>query len=288
MTKFEEFKADFAPYTDSFGLVQPDGGSGGNGLRYTAEYCVALREHFATNTEISTFVDLEMDRIRNVIKSCQKLWNFYGQMSPINGLYNRHPTHPDQESIDDYIGLGTSSVMLTILPDFTDIASEIISYGQEQGATCIDENEDADKKKLNKIVYNILSLFGLRKVKYVYNNVTPGKFKLGAWLGRFPNLICHLKIAAGLRPSLFEKIVWCAALVQSIFTGKECQDAYMLAWHMIKTYEISNQQNFVQNLMVKIWRHYQVKKFPGGPSEALASYFQNPSHPLVKWLKDVK
>jgi hypothetical protein len=78
-------------------------------------------------------------------------------------LFRRSPTNPqDQEGPDDYIGLGA----LAGVCGFHDIARDILEYGNSG------------------------------QVPYTYNNVEPGKFTGGSWMGRFPAMIIHWKMAA--------------------------------------------------------------------------------------------
>lgn len=96
---------------DEHGLVQPDGGTSHNGIRFTAEYVVAL---VRCDDQIPKE---EAKRILTAIKSCQA--------EP--GLYHRFPgAFTLQEGPDDYVGLGLISYYLN-----TNIADEILAYGKK-------------------------------------------------------------------------------------------------------------------------------------------------------------
>lgn len=169
------------------------------------------------------------------------------QLSP--GLFKRHPEHTDQEGPDDYIGLGTISHFL----GYKNIARSILKYGRTH------------------------KYFGV--LKYVYNNVDPNKFSMSAWLGRMPQLICHLQFAAGEDPSLFKKIWWCGSVLNSLRVPSTDQDAFALTWHLVR---VAEGKSKLCDFIINIWRKRQKHNI----SEILSDYFNNQFHPLVKWLKN--
>ena len=182
-----------------------------------------------------------------------RLVKLYQSCEKQPGLMSRNPESPDQEAIDDYIGCGTASYYLQ-----DGLAQRILDYGRK-----------------NKV-------FGI--IPYHYNNVNPGVWNPKAFIGRQQQIIAHLRFAAGEIPNLFQKIWWCVALILSAHAPKENQDAYSLAWQLIR---VGENKSLLCDLVIKYWRKKQASKGINIAS-ILGSYFNNFDHPLVKWLKDSK
>lgn len=104
----EIFEQDFAPYRDSFGLIQNNpGGSSGNGLRYTAEY-YTLKFRYGLVTKDDTL------QFEAIVRRCFA--------EP--GLLNRKPDDKSPNKFDDYVAVSTASLILELL-----IANDIKTYG---------------------------------------------------------------------------------------------------------------------------------------------------------------
>lgn len=255
---------DYKPYTDKFGLVQPEAGSpagtSGNGLLYTAQAVVAYHD----NDDLTQLKALAFD---TVFTMCEK--------QP--GLMMRAPQgKDDQEGPDDYVGCG----LFSSYADDGELAKRILSYGDVRCITFDPLAEDASKRTLSKIVYYTLRILNLgRGIRYVYNNVDPGKFTLSSWLGRQPALIAHLKIAAGITPTLLERLVWCAGLW--VAPSKDNHDAWILSWCRVRSWR---KRGILEKLSVWMWER-KFKKIWGNPGDLLAAYFNNPNHPNAVYLK---
>lgn len=168
------------------------------------------------------------------------------------GLMQRLPNGAfGQEGPDDYVGCGLAANLLG-----TELAESIVTYGRGE-------------KWLGLIS------------KYNYNNVTPGVFTLASWLGRQPQVICHLEFAAGQNPPLWRKLWWNAAITLACFAKVTDQDAHTLTWCLI---QVADGKSVITQPFVWLWRKVMAKRKPGGISQNLRDYFGF-DHPLVKWLK---
>ena len=231
-------KDEFGPYLDSIGLIQngPNRLSG-NGLLYTAHFLL-LAQDWLTFEEKEAF--------RAAYQACQ--------IEP--GYYRRHPDafQNDQESLDDYIGVGTAGMFLG-LP----FASECLRYGQR-------------KKKVFPGIY----------VKYYYPNERgwDAPFWGRAWIGRFGSAIAHLHYCAGVRPPLIYRLAWWVGAVLGCTLKKEAHDGWILNWHCMTAYP--DQAFWAYQWVRKDFERALAKNFPnGGLGELLRDYFNDPAHPLV-------
>jgi hypothetical protein len=175
-----EMRAAFAPYRDPNGFVQPriypDSAASQNGLLYTSEYYSLLALHCVSN---------EADRIEfeSMVDKC----------SVLPGLLKRNHG-PDQQGIDDYIGVLLAAMLL----------------------------------KSEKVIRNI-SDYG-NKHFYFYNNVRPGsllnevgKLNLSACFFRFIPFVACLKVLAGEKT----KLAWLANEILKRFEPTT-QDGHIL------------------------------------------------------------
>lgn len=256
---------DYKAYTDSFGLIQPESGNpagtSGNGVLYTAQAIVAFHD----NDELTQLDSLRFD---STLQACEK--------EP--GLLMRAPAgKDDQEGPDDYVGIGLASSY----NDDGEQAKRVIAYGQNRCITFDPLAEDAYKLKLSKIIFKVLMVLSLgRGIRYVYNNSHPGKFTLSAWLGRQPALIAHLKIAAGVTPTLLERLFWCAGFW--IAPKKENHDGWILSWCRARSWR---KRGLLEKFSVWLWMR-KFRKAWGNPGDLLAAYFANPNHPNAVYLRN--
>lgn len=252
-SKFIEAYNDFKPYIDKYGLVQPSpGGGSGNGLLYTSEMIVGLNDFGLLRDEMRL-----------------SLFDTYRDCEIIPGLFRRDPNNTgNQEGPDDYVGIAAASPFIP-----GNFAKRILTYGQSRRTPIRGLLEEL------KFPNFLVTLLGWMKFRYNYNNINPNVMNKGSWLGRQPQLIAHFQFAAGETPWYWRKLWWCGAVLSSLFAKDH--DSYILSYLLIRTAE---KKSFLARMTAKIWRHYQNKRYPGGISQVIGEYFQNPSHPLVKWL----
>lgn len=259
--RFVEFSKDFTPYIDKFGLVTPNGQQSGNGLLYTSEAIIAMADN-------DIITPLQKQYFFDVFRNCEI----------IPGLFRRDPENLDyQEGPDDYVGIAAASPFISFNTSGS-FASRILRYGRLSRASI--------RGVLEKIGVPswIVKLFGWIKVKYNYNNVTPGETNKGSWLGRQGQLITHFQFAAGENPWMWRKVWWCGAVLSSLRAPKDDTDSYILSWLLVRT---AAGKSILCNITIKIWYYFQNKRWPGGISQVLREYFQH-EHPLVKWLANSK
>jgi hypothetical protein len=196
-------------------------------------------------------VTFDRNAIASAIASCE--------VKP--GLFRRSPTNPqDQEGPDDYFGLGA----LAGVCGFHDIARDILEYGKSSG----------------KPPFN-----------YNYNNIDPGKFTTGSWMGRFPAIIIHWKIAAGEQPTTADFTVWSGALEVSARNNMKTdspQDPWLQSWLMVLTYQTSGIHSIIADAAVKNWWSLLHQRWPGGIKQAMVTYLAGGAqgNPLGDYIED--
>jgi hypothetical protein len=217
----------------------------GNGLLTTSIYYIlrVIRSEF---TEVDA---LEM---LPVFTACRA----FG----IPGLFNRAPTHPDQEGPDDYVGLGACSSFT----GFRGIAQDILTCGRDRPFA-----------------------LGFLKLYFNFCNLTPQiVLHRDSWLGRQGQLVAHFRFAAGETPSWWQKLWWAAAVATSAFAHKEDQDAWMLSWLLCVA--APKDPGFLCRWARRYWFKKMSATFPDhGIREPLQkSLMDDPNHPLVRYWPD--
>lgn len=222
----EQVKGDYAKYRDTFGLQHPSiGGSvSENGVRFTAQYVIALVRH-------------------GMLSYGEKLRIVASIPWKERGLLQRHQTGGRQDSVDNYIGLA-------VIANFCgkEMAKDVLEYG--------------------------------RKHWGFYNNENPGKKSLRSFLWRFPQLFAHLRMAAGLRPNLFQWIFWWASVYHASFSKD--QDRRVLS-AMLCIVANGRGGRITRYIVRRFIASYE-RQIPGGLGQTLAEYYKDAAHPDVKYL----
>jgi len=254
-----DIRIDIKAFTDQYGLITPDGKPSGNGLLYTAEYLALLHQR-------GELTKSDEDHFRDVILSCEKRI----------GLFNRHPDHPDQQAPDDYMGIACASALIDPA-----IARSVLFYGRSIPAKASDMIHDSNLPLMVKML--LLVLVGDGELKYNYNNVTPGTASKNSWMGRQPQLIGGLQMAAQEKLSTWRLIYWCLVIATSGLFKPQDQDSWRLSYLCL--YYGSN-YNWMTKLTAQVWWRRFKKHWPGGVKELRAKYFNNSEHPLSKYVED--
>lgn len=252
---------DYEPYRDSWGLIQDHPGNvSGNAIRYTAEYVIALHRH--------NLLDLQQETLVKTFKSIEK----------VPGLIMRTPTNfGGHESIDDNIAYITAGYFLK-----TNFAKDWLKYGRSVGVVGIDDTEmDQDKVSKSKLVYSLLSLFGNIPVGWTFNNISPDKFHVSSWYGRFQQLIAHAQFAAGETVPLWRQLLWAASLISKAYSDRE--DAKVLGWHMV---QVAKGKTYICDKAIEFFNEKIKEEYPQGIGQIIAEEFSNPEHPSAVWLKN--
>jgi hypothetical protein len=269
--------AVWAPYTDHYGIIhsvpvdtKARNPSTNNGLLYTAEACVIMKLQNVNYDRAQMAAGVQADQVKP-------------------GLFRRTPTNTsDYESPDDYIGLGA----LAGVCGFHDVARSILDYGsggdQASGAMVLGLNPVSVGKGWLKLLHRGLKPAQL--VPYDYNNVNPGTFTFTTWMGKFPPIIVHWKIAAGDRPTQSDFSVWSAAL---IYSGEENlkgngQDPWLQSWLMVLTYEMSGYHSVLADSAVSQWWKLLHQRYPGGIKQTMTAYLAAGAagNPLSEYIDD--
>lgn len=270
------------PYTDKYGLINDspvDKSTGipstNNGPLYTAEACTIMQ-------------------LRNVPYDRTSIASAIARCEVKKGLYEHSPWDAqDQDTVDDYIGLGA----LAGICGFHDIAQDILDYGNSTDQVVRDT-----ALGLNPIQTGKEWLGLLRKaltespvgtvVPYNYNNLHPGQFSEASWMGRYPALIIHWKLAAGRAPSAPELVIWSAALEFSARTHMHDgeHDAWLQSWLMVLTYQTSGFRSAVADAAVANWWNLMHQRWPGGIKQAMTDDLGAgaPGNPLSEFIEDFK
>jgi hypothetical protein len=269
----QSFTADvWTPYTDRFGLIHTKpvdpttrDPSTNNGLLYTAEACTIMQ-------------------LKNVSYDKAKIAAAVSASQVEPGLFRRSPVDfNDAEAPDDYIGLGA----LAGVCGFQSVARDILAYGagadQVSGPTIIGLNIAAISHINDEIKQ-------CTTVPYNYNNVNPKVFSFATWMGKFPAIITHWKLAAGYRPSSDELGVWAAALILSGTTDTSNKDHWLQSWLMVLTYESSQYHSSAADFAVTQWWSLLHQHYPGGIKETMTDYLAlapgAPPNPFAEYIDD--
>jgi hypothetical protein len=265
---------EFTPYTDQYGLIHDKPPTSevlipsGNGLLYTAEACVIMQ---------LSKVSYDRKKIADGVRD--------SQVKSKPGLFNRGPTKlNDLEDHDDYIGLGA----LSNICGFRDVARAILSYGrgsdQSSGASAL-------RSDCSDFGFARVQLNQCKTVPYNYNNVEPGKFCWSTWMGKSPDIITHLKLAAGERPTQEELSVWAAVLIyngQMATLKKDEKTPWLLSWLMVLTYQLAQYHSTTADYAAVEWWKLLHARFPdGGIKQAMTEYLsEGAKHPLAKHIEN--
>ena len=251
-------------YMDGNYLVQPklnpDLGCSGNGLLYTSEYILTLKQ-------LGQLTDIDKWKYISAIKQCE--------IQP--GLFERNPIafKQDQESVDDHYGLAVGSLIV----DPT-IAQRILKYGRENKVSFKSILQDYSIKASYGIVSDLAKvlafLFGWIKVKYNYNNINPGVGTAASWLGRQSQLICCLQYAAGEKPAFWRVIYTAVSIALSGKVGNN--DSWILSSLVV----YCSKSSWLCRKAANIWRKRLYKYYPKGVAQVLKSYMYPVDHPLAE------
>ena len=122
-----------------------------------------------------------------------------------------------------------------------------------------------------------------RRTWWTFNNITQGKFTLKSWLGRQPQLVAHMMYGAGLRPGIFRRFWWAVVIAYSAFAKKENQDAWMLAWLLITTFEKVESPSRLGRLAVRYWDWKMRRNFGPEGLKNLVYLEGNTDHAINRW-----
>jgi hypothetical protein len=256
---------EFQAWTDVYGMIvdNPNGDTSGNGSLYTAHYVAGLAARALMTKQ-------EKERLIQVYKN-----NMI-----IPGLFARAPSKlSDRQAHDDLFGIISADKILN--PETRDFTKQIYNYGKNTYCNGVDEL-DHEQLLINVSTYNWLNrIFG--KVRWVWNNVNPGRFHLSSWLGRRPELIATMQMTLKEDVNPFFWLYWAGIMLWTAYApNKKDHDGYILKYHSALACE---GYGLVTDWICKKLR-LAVKRDFGDFGQLLGEYFNKP-HPLVKLLKDV-
>lgn len=151
----------------------------------------------------------EYTKIKLALLECMKdgIW----------GLFNRAKGHPDQNSCENLIGIVSTS---------QSCADELWRYGQAR----VPLRGVLKDSKWAKYSDHFDALFGWIKVRFNYNNVTPGKMTKSSFMGRFPHFIAHMEYTIGRTPPLWRRLYLAYVIATSGSKEGPDQDGWRIGW----------------------------------------------------------
>ena len=197
------------------------------------------------------------------------------------GLFGRGPSQlHDQEAHDDYWGLGA----MTGVCRFHNVAHDLLAYGQGS-----DQSSGATVAGLHLPDFGSLddTVRQCKTIPYNYNNASPGTFTWSSWMGRYPALITHWKIADGNEFSR-QTSSRCGPrhFCSTEKTAKEGDtNPWLLGWIQVLTYQMSQNYSAAADFAVAEWWKMLHARYPdGGIKQVMKDHLagEAPTHPLAK------
>jgi hypothetical protein len=108
-------------------------------------------------------------------------------------------------------------------------------------------------------------------------------------LARQPEIVTHLKIAAGERPTSEEFALWAAILIVSGNAGASSRDTWLQNWLMVLTYQMSAFHSATADYAVREWWKKLHATFPrGGVKELMTAYIgaNAKGNPFAEFIDD--
>jgi hypothetical protein len=198
------------------------------------------------------------------------------------GNLQRYPGDTSDSCPDNVIGVASAC------RQFYPIGAKLIyTHGQCQQAVYLPEYESPSRRKWSSLIFPILQLFTLNRVRWVYNLRGPSlynpAFTLSNWLGRQPGLIGYIAYCAGQKVSPFQHLSMTLGLLLTMWEGKnprgewESSDrilGYLMLEQLSETYPF---YKWLNNLYIK-----NINKRFGSVNKLIATYF-GPQHAFTKY-----
>jgi hypothetical protein len=214
--------AEFLSYRDKHGLIQPGPLGSLNGILYTGESMVVMKDNDVLTPQVE-------DELFKVIKSCE--------LYP--GLMTRTPTFAGgQQAHDDYVGFLAACYQCKRY----DLAEIVLQYGQRTTkfgfipfkfvfntvipGTMLHPTTEAQNAK--RPWYERL---------FTRYFAEPGfRINFSAWLGRLPQFVAHVYWASNKKPPLLHRIAQAIVIWNnSKLKDGGHPDTWMLTWLMVRT-----------------------------------------------------
>lgn len=256
------------PNVDQFGMVQPDGAdTSDNGILWTAYYVAGLQLK-------GLMTDDEKLRLNTVFGN-----NF---IEP--GLMQRYPTSPDFEAQDDHCGILMADALMNSGKLY---AESIHSYGSNiQHCLKVDPREsNTSVLKQDKLLYMILNILFLGRIKWNYNPVSPNSFSIYSWLGRRMELCAQIEMTAKKPVNPLYWTYWALVMLSNTFSKPNISNSVADVLHYCSALSCEG-YGPLTNLICKMFRRSVHKKF-GDIGYMFGWSNQHPDHPLVKFLEGV-
>lgn len=249
---------DIFQYLDYYGFIQIDKSKDGSG-----------RDNISQNGQLWTGQTYLLAAKKGKVEELGLRNRWHDAMMTtevVPGVYNRTAAKPtEHNSIDNLIGILAGGVAV----GDSSFAKKILLYGQVHSVKLreiVDLTEPGDLKPWQAFV--LKRILGGITCHYNYNCEAPGKPTFFGWWGRSPGAVCLIKMAAGAKPTFFEKLGLMVGQIISARATRENRDPWSLGW---VAYHISKKHSWI----VDIGNNYFMKKLK-----------QNfPNNSLGPWLK---
>lgn len=257
---------EFQPWTDEYGMTLDNdkGDVGGNGMVFTAHYVTGLVTKGISNNEK------------------QRILQVYRNNFRFPGVLMRAPSKPDdREAHDDIIGLMSADAQLNPDPKDRALTRAIYEHGKNNYCDGIDET-DQEKLGLNQWVFKALKGLFMGKVRWVWNNVIPNKFHVSSWLQRRMEMMATMQMCLQEQVNPLYWLYWASIM---LYWAKSKADARegLLNFHMAMACQ---GYGFLTNYVCAQVRNKMTAS--GGLGVVVGDYFNNPKHPLVNLLNNIK
>lgn len=117
--------------------------------------------------------------------------------------------------------------------------------------------------------------------KYVYNNINPGRLTGSSLMGRHPQLIGMLQIAAHGKTGWFRRLIIAGSLIYGKWTAGNSQSGWYIAWMLA---QVCKGQSGLINKAIKSWEKGFYKRWPGGIGDVIRRYYSNDSNKLPDYM----
>lgn len=254
--------SEFQCWTDEYGMITNNnqGLTTGNGNLFTAHYVYGL----VSTNQISA-------------QEAQRILNVYAHNFSQPGVLCRTPVFPsDREAQDDIFGLMGAEALLS--PNHRFMTRAIYEYGLKS-AQGIDTTEEYQFNQ--KLYFWLIKILTFGRCRWVWNNVQPGKFDKTSWLGRFPAFLAVMQMSLREKVNPFFWFYWaCSALYSAWFGNSSDNNGDCLFLHgAIAAQGYGKLTNWVCKQI-----HNGIKRKYGSVGGLMASYFQDPTNPLIALL----
>lgn len=125
-------------------------------------------------------------------------------------------------------------------------------------------------------------LYQYGEAHHWYFNPDATAFTLSNWYGRFLDFKPYIKMRAGYRLNIIDKIGWSIMTVLSPLSAESNTSGKLLKWSQLSSMQGNN---WLCDMAIKFWKWKMTRTYPGGLKQLMSIYFP-PTHPLVTYARN--